>query len=82
MHRYALDAPSGRFGFGRAAAAPAKDSCTGVVAAPAPAGPGGRRSGQPALAAGEYSVRLTVDGQSYTQPVTIKQDPRIDAGRR
>ncbi len=82
MHRYALDAPSGRFGFGRPAAAPAKDSCTGVVVAPAPAGPGGRRSGQPALAAGEYSVRLTVDGQTYTQTVTIKQDPRIDASGR
>ncbi len=28
------------------------------------------------LQPGQYSVRLTVDGQSYTQPVTIKPDPR------
>jgi hypothetical protein len=28
------------------------------------------------LQPGQYSVRLTVDGQSYSQPVTIKPDPR------
>jgi hypothetical protein len=28
------------------------------------------------LPAGQYTVRLTVDGQSYTQPVTLKPDPR------
>jgi hypothetical protein len=28
------------------------------------------------LQAGQYSVRLTVEGQSYTQPVTVKPDPR------
>jgi hypothetical protein len=26
---------------------------------------------------GTYLVRLTVDGKSYTQPVTVKQDPRV-----
>jgi hypothetical protein len=26
---------------------------------------------------GEYSVKLTVNGQTYTQPLTIKTDPRI-----
>jgi hypothetical protein len=25
---------------------------------------------------GQYTVRLTVDGQTYTQPVTVKPDPR------
>jgi hypothetical protein len=25
---------------------------------------------------GEFTVRLTVNGQTYTQPVTIKPDPR------
>jgi hypothetical protein len=25
---------------------------------------------------GAYTVRLTVDGQTYTQPVNIKADPR------
>jgi hypothetical protein len=42
---------------------------------PAPAGPGMRPSA-PGLSPGEYTVRLTVDGQAYTQPVTIKPDPR------
>jgi hypothetical protein len=28
------------------------------------------------LQPGEYSVRLTVDGKSYSQPVSIKPDPR------
>ena len=26
---------------------------------------------------GEYSVKLTVDGKSYTQPLTVKMDPRV-----
>jgi photosystem II stability/assembly factor-like uncharacterized protein len=26
---------------------------------------------------GEYSVKLTVDGKSYTQPLTLKMDPRV-----
>jgi hypothetical protein len=25
---------------------------------------------------GDYTVRLTVDGQTYTQQVTVKADPR------
>ncbi|HTP67675.1 MAG TPA: hypothetical protein VMJ35_02120 [Dongiaceae bacterium] len=28
---------------------------------------------------GSYTVRLTVDGKSYTQPLTLKMDPRIPA---
>jgi hypothetical protein len=27
---------------------------------------------------GRYTVKLTVDGSSYTQPVLLKQDPRLD----
>ena len=27
---------------------------------------------------GNYTVKLTVDGVSYTQPVLLKQDPRVD----
>jgi hypothetical protein len=68
MHRFAIGGPSGRgFGFGgRAATAPAvKDACTGSGA-----------SGQ-ALQPGEYTLRLTVDGQTYMQPVTVKPDPRL-----
>jgi hypothetical protein len=26
---------------------------------------------------GEYSVKLTVKGKSYTQPLTVKMDPRV-----
>jgi photosystem II stability/assembly factor-like uncharacterized protein len=84
MHRFALGAAPGRGmgGFGRRAAAPPpKDACTGIVAAPpAPvrgaggSGFGGR--GATGLQPGEYTVRLTVNGKTYTQPLTIKADPR------
>ncbi len=79
-------------GFGRGGGAPAAaDACT-PAGAPAPAdsapaagrggGRGGRggggRGGRGAggLQPGQYSMRLTVDGQTYTQPVIIKPDPR------
>ncbi len=39
-------------------------------------GGGGGRGGAPLLQSGQYIVRLTVDGQTYTQPVMIKPDPR------
>jgi hypothetical protein len=26
---------------------------------------------------GEYTVKLTANGQSYTQPLTVKMDPRV-----
>jgi hypothetical protein len=31
----------------------------------------------PWAAPGPYTVRLTVDGKSYTQPLTLKMDPRV-----
>jgi photosystem II stability/assembly factor-like uncharacterized protein len=31
----------------------------------------------PWVAPGTYSVKLTVDGKSYTQPLTVKMDPRV-----
>jgi photosystem II stability/assembly factor-like uncharacterized protein len=31
----------------------------------------------PAVLPGEYTVKLTVSGQSYTQPLTVKMDPRV-----
>ncbi len=31
---------------------------------------------------GEYSVTLTVGGQNYTQPLTVRMDPRIKASRK
>jgi photosystem II stability/assembly factor-like uncharacterized protein len=77
MHRYALGGASGRGsgfgGFGRGAEPPAPpDACT----APAGAKAGGGRGVAPSLSPGDYTVRLTVDGQTYSQPVTIKPDPR------
>jgi hypothetical protein len=82
----------GAGGGGRGAASPARDACTPAAtpadaAAPNPAaggrggrggggGAGGGRGGAPALQSGQYTVRLTVDGQTYTQPVTVKPDPR------
>ena len=29
---------------------------------------------------GQYTARLTVDGRSYSQPLTLKMDPRVKAG--
>ena len=42
------------------------------------AGGGGRggRGGGAGPATGTFTARLTVDGQTYTQPLTIKPDPR------
>ena len=31
----------------------------------------------PAVLPGAYTVRLTVDGKSYSQPLTVKMDPRV-----
>ncbi|HKB10440.1 MAG TPA: hypothetical protein VKD69_07295, partial [Vicinamibacterales bacterium] len=31
----------------------------------------------PWVAPGQYTVKLTVDGTSYTQPLTVKMDPRV-----
>ncbi len=39
-------------------------------------GGGGGRGAAPPVASGGYSVRLTMNGQSYTQPLTLKPDPR------
>jgi photosystem II stability/assembly factor-like uncharacterized protein len=88
MHRVSLGAGGGRGGFGggggRGAAAPApKDACSPPEGAATPAaggrgggrGGGGRRGGG-GLQPGDYSVRLTVNGKEYTQPVTLKPDPR------
>ena len=39
-------------------------------------GGGGGRGGLPPVAPGSFSVKLTVNGQSYIQPLTVKPDPR------
>ena len=35
------------------------------------------RTGTPFVAPGEYTVRLTVDGQTHSRPLTVKMDPRV-----
>jgi photosystem II stability/assembly factor-like uncharacterized protein len=83
MHRFVLGTPAaGGFGGGgggrRGAAAPApKDACNPTGAPPSAPTPRGQGRGGPSgLAPGQYTIRLTVDGQTYTQPATIKPDPR------
>jgi photosystem II stability/assembly factor-like uncharacterized protein len=39
-----------------------------------PAGPEG-----PLVVPGKYTVKLTVGGETYTQPLTVKRDPRVTA---
>jgi photosystem II stability/assembly factor-like uncharacterized protein len=39
-------------------------------------GGGGGRGGPPPVAPGNYSVRLTVNGQAFTHPLVVKPDPR------
>jgi hypothetical protein len=78
MHRFALNVKQSRgeeFG-GGAAEPPPHDACTGSVPPkPAPARGEGRR-GLVALEPGDYTVRLSVDGKTYTQPAVVAPDPR------
>jgi photosystem II stability/assembly factor-like uncharacterized protein len=83
MHRIALNVAASQFGgFGRPAPPPPpRDACSpaaGSEPAPAPARVAGvpRRRGPVSLVPGNYTVRLTVDGQTYTQPAVIAPDPR------
>jgi photosystem II stability/assembly factor-like uncharacterized protein len=42
------------------------------------AGGGGGRGGPAPVATGAYSVRLTVNGKTLTQPIVVKPDPRVN----
>ncbi len=89
-HRVSLDvrpARGGGGGFGRPAPPPPADACHPPVTAapvnnPPPSVPTQRRPrGEAGLQPGDYTVRLTVDGETSTQPVTLKPDPRdVPAG--
>ena len=50
------------------------DQSSGAVPEDTPVTPEG-----PLALPGQYTVKLTVDGISYTQPVLLKQDPRLDS---
>ena len=80
-HRVALNVRSARGfggGGGRPAAPPPADACNPPGSHTAEATQPQQRRGRsaPGLQPGDYTVRLTVDGQTYTQPVNIKPDPR------
>ena len=82
MHRIALNvaAPRG-FGGGRLRGTPPPppvDAChpAGTSAPRTENNPQRRGRGTVGLHPGEYTVKLTVDGQTYMQPATIKADPR------
>jgi photosystem II stability/assembly factor-like uncharacterized protein len=82
-HRVSLDVrPTRGFGggFGRPAAPPSVDACHPASATAQNAAPRERGNRPPraeaGLQPGEYTVRLTVDGETFTQPVTVKPDPR------
>jgi hypothetical protein len=80
MHRVALNvvAPRRLGHGGRRPPPPPVDAChpAGSAVPPAESPAMGPGSEPPGLEAGEYQVRLTVDGQTLTQPVTILPDPR------
>ncbi len=83
MHRFDLNLASPR-GFGggglrRAATEPPPVDVCHPKGTPAPHAENGMITffrGSPTLKPGNYTVRLTVDGQTYTQPVTVNPDPR------
>ncbi|HXR97753.1 MAG TPA: hypothetical protein VN709_07910 [Terriglobales bacterium] len=85
MHRFALGASAGRGAGGgrRGGGTPVRDACSSPAgAAPSAAAGGGRGRGgaggrgAAGPATGAFTVRLTVDGQTYDQPVTIKSEPQ------
>lgn len=79
MHRVALNVAAPRGLGGRAATALPADACHPAKAttpSTATQASGPSRRDVPSLEPGEYTVRLTVDGKTLTQPVTIMPDPR------
>ncbi len=77
-HRVALNIRQvrGFGGGGRRPEPPPADACNPPGSHPAEAPQPRRGRPAPGLQPGDYTVRLTVDGQTYTQPVNIKPDPR------
>ena len=78
MHRFALNVTQSHgeeFGGGAAEPAP-HDACTGSMPPKPAAARGAGRRGLVALEPGEYTVQLSVDGKTYTQPALVAPDPR------
>jgi photosystem II stability/assembly factor-like uncharacterized protein len=78
MHRIALNvaAPRG-FGMGpRRPATPVVDACHPAGSTIPVVAPTRPSRGPTGLQPGSYTLKLTIDGQEFTQPVTVKPDPR------
>jgi hypothetical protein len=67
LHRWYWDFRPDAGGAGRAGGAGGRGGRGGGGG-----GGGGGRGGAPASGAGQYTVKLTVNGKSYTQPLTVK----------
>jgi photosystem II stability/assembly factor-like uncharacterized protein len=83
MHRWVWDlrsSPAGGGGergvTGRAVGGGQRAGGGGGIGGGFAGGGFGGRGGAPAVQPGTYTVKLTVDGKSYTQPLTVKPDPR------
>ena len=79
MHRVALNIAAPAGGGRGTPPPPPVDACHPAGAAQAPSEPSQQRGrrGAVSLQPGDYTVKLTVGGQTLTQPVTIKPDPRM-----
>jgi photosystem II stability/assembly factor-like uncharacterized protein len=74
MHRWVWDfRPGGSPGSG----GPGGAGRAGRAGGAGGGGGFGRASAPPPVAPGAYTVKLTVNGKSYTQPLTVKADPRL-----
>ena len=77
MHRWVWDLRPAGGGGGRGAGGGRGGAGAGAQATAGAAGAGGGRGGGALAQPGNYSVRLTVDGKTFTQPLTVKPDPRL-----
>jgi len=76
MHRWVWDLrgmPAGGGGRGRGAGGAGRGAAGGAAGG---GGGGFGRGRGGSVPHGTYTVRLTVDGQTYTQPLVVHADPR------
>jgi photosystem II stability/assembly factor-like uncharacterized protein len=75
MHRFAIGSVGGRGGGGGGGRG-GRGNGANADACSSGAAQGGGRGGNAGLQPGQYTLRLTLGGQTYTQPATVKPDPR------
>jgi hypothetical protein len=79
MHRFALGGAAGRTaggGRGGQSAPRPQDACSSTTVVPFAVAARGPERGRGGLMPGDFTVRLSVNGQTYNQLVTINPDPR------